>query len=586
MKILKIGKLLSLVLVCSLLATCIAFTASAADTKVTPSNEDYSVSFKDLKGGIYISNKTSIGTEVGTEYYMTYTVKSVEHNVTRRQHGVIGTNVPTVAFPYSTPEEGKGGLMYYSDRDLMLKEGTTYFLKFTITEDGYDYRVGWGKGEDSRYVEFHSKTGKVTSGLGYFGVWFEDVDFSAELIKVRCYDKDGNDLGVQVNRKEATVYVDQPMANDTEVEHSYDIKVENQYVMNISNKYVPTSDTVYMEYTVKSGELARFEQVGLVLTDAPYLGFPYGNGIMYYNQYSRTLENMTPGPLMEEGASYVIKFERKADQFAVRAEKTKDGKTTLVDFNVTYGEYIKEQHFFGIWLSGIGTYANNFELVNFKCYDSNKVNLGVFCNLPATITHYGGLEDYRGLEGIFYSEEKGIRLDLNADRTVAVTQNGTRKEGSYSISNDLVVTTNIDGVEETYDYFYTFITDKDGNRYERMGMFKVSFETAGGNEVPMQLVGAEQNFLATKPEAPTMEGAQFVGWFTSDGQEFDFNTVITKSITLYAKWDNINYVNAVTEETQNNSWLLLFIGGTAVLLAGTIVGIVVIKRAKKHENVN
>lgn len=586
MRIFKLGKLFALVLVCSLLATCIAFTASAAEEKVIPSDEDYSVSFKDLKGGIYISNKTSIGTAVGTEYYMTYTVKSVEHNSTYRQHGVIGTNVPTVAYPYSTPEADKGGLMYYDLRDQMLTEGTTYFLKFTITEDGYDYRVGWGKGEDSRYVEFHTTLSRVTSGLGYFGVWFEDVDFGAELIKVRCYDKEGNDLGVQVNRKEATVYVEQPMAKDTEVEHSYDIKVENQYIMNISNKFVPTSDTVYMEYTVKSGELARFEQVGLVLTDAPYLGFPYGNGTMYYNQYSRTLEQMTPGPLMEEGASYVIKFERKAEQFVVRAEKTKDGKTTLVDFNVTYGEYNKEQNFFCIWLSGIGTYANNFELVDFKCYDSNKVNLGVFCNLPATITHYGGLEDYRGMEGIFYSEEKGIRLDLNADRTASVTQNGVRKEGTYSISNDLVVTTNIDGAETNYDYFYTFLTDKDGNRYERMKTFKVSFDTAGGNEVPLQLVGAEQNFLATKPDAPTMEGAQFVCWCTSDGQEFDFNTVITKSITLYAKWENINYVNVATAEALNSNWLVFVIGGTVVLLGGAAVGIVMIKRTKKYEKVN
>ena len=228
MRSLKIGRLLSLVLVCSLFVTCIAFTASAAEPTVTPSDEDYSVSFEDLKGGIFICNKTSLGTAVGTEYYMTYTVKSVEHNSSYRQHGVIGTNVPTVAYPYSTPEADKGGLMYYDLRDQMLTEGTTYFLKFTITEDGYDYRVAWGRGEDSRYVEFHTTLTRVTSGLGYVGAWFEDVDFSAELIKVRCYDKDGNDLGVQVNRKEATVYVEQPMAKDTEVEHSYDIKVENQ----------------------------------------------------------------------------------------------------------------------------------------------------------------------------------------------------------------------------------------------------------------------------------------------------------------------------------------------------------------------
>lgn len=43
--------------------------------------------------------------------------------------------------------------------------------------------------------------------------------------------------------------------------------------------------------------------------------------------------------------------------------------------------------------------------------------------------------------------------------------------------------------------------------------------------------------LATMPDVPAKEGFVFDGWLDEDGNEFDFDTPITKDITLTAKWE-------------------------------------------------
>lgn len=43
--------------------------------------------------------------------------------------------------------------------------------------------------------------------------------------------------------------------------------------------------------------------------------------------------------------------------------------------------------------------------------------------------------------------------------------------------------------------------------------------------------------LATMPAVPAKEGFVFDGWLDEDGNEFDFDTPITKDITLTAKWE-------------------------------------------------
>lgn len=62
--------------------------------------------------------------------------------------------------------------------------------------------------------------------------------------------------------------------------------------------------------------------------------------------------------------------------------------------------------------------------------------------------------------------------------------------------------------------------------------------TDGGSSDPMQTI--EQNATAAEPADPAKDAGRFLGWFTADGTEYDFNTPVTKNITLKAKWEILN----------------------------------------------
>lgn len=67
--------------------------------------------------------------------------------------------------------------------------------------------------------------------------------------------------------------------------------------------------------------------------------------------------------------------------------------------------------------------------------------------------------------------------------------------------------------------------------------YTVSFDSNGGSEVASQRV--KDGEKAAKPTNPTKDGFTFSGWYKSnaeDALEFDFETVITMDMTLYARW--------------------------------------------------
>lgn len=94
--------------------------------------------------------------------------------------------------------------------------------------------------------------------------------------------------------------------------------------------------------------------------------------------------------------------------------------------------------------------------------------------------------------------------------------------------------------------------DDDDDTSQPPVYYTVSFNSNGGTEVKSQKV--ESGKKATKPANPTKQAIAtetyaFENWYTSTDNgttlsdtAFDFNTAITKDITLYAKWA----VNAVT----------------------------------------
>jgi len=80
--------------------------------------------------------------------------------------------------------------------------------------------------------------------------------------------------------------------------------------------------------------------------------------------------------------------------------------------------------------------------------------------------------------------------------------------------------------------------------------YTVTFDSNDGSSVASQAV--EKNSLATRPTDPARSGYTFDGWFTaaSGGQKFDFNTVITGDITLYAHW----IYNGSGNSSSGNNW--------------------------------
>ncbi len=76
--------------------------------------------------------------------------------------------------------------------------------------------------------------------------------------------------------------------------------------------------------------------------------------------------------------------------------------------------------------------------------------------------------------------------------------------------------------------------------------YKVTFNSNGGSSVSSQTV--EKNDTVTEPARPVREGYAFQGWYEGN-EEFDFDTKITKDLTLTAKWEEIEEVDAKTKYT-------------------------------------
>lgn len=74
------------------------------------------------------------------------------------------------------------------------------------------------------------------------------------------------------------------------------------------------------------------------------------------------------------------------------------------------------------------------------------------------------------------------------------------------------------------------------NPVEELKEYKITFDTDGGNQITEQIVKEGEH--ATKPSDPIKEGYIFIGW-QNNGVLFNFNTAITKDITLKAKWQKI-----------------------------------------------
>lgn len=83
------------------------------------------------------------------------------------------------------------------------------------------------------------------------------------------------------------------------------------------------------------------------------------------------------------------------------------------------------------------------------------------------------------------------------------------------------------------------------------GNYKVTFETNGGSAVEDQWL--DLNSLVTKPADPTKGTDTFLGWYTDKEltQLYDFESKVTKSMTLYAGWKTEEITEVIDESSSS-----------------------------------
>ncbi len=129
-----------------------------------------------------------------------------------------------------------------------------------------------------------------------------------------------------------------------------------------------------------------------------------------------------------------------------------------------------------------------------------------------------------------YNTEYTATITITVDENHTVTgiaANGYTVEGAKTVTN-----------EESSNVIKA-VYEKTGSRPSSGGgttRYTVKFDTDGGSSVASKTV--TRNSKVAEPTAPTKDGYKFDGWYTDKEltTAYDFETKVTKSFTLYAKW--------------------------------------------------
>lgn len=70
-------------------------------------------------------------------------------------------------------------------------------------------------------------------------------------------------------------------------------------------------------------------------------------------------------------------------------------------------------------------------------------------------------------------------------------------------------------------------------KWKKIEKYTVTFNSNGGSSVSTQIVEKGEKI---REYTPTRSGYTFLGWYTSSGTKYNFNSQVNSSFTLYAKW--------------------------------------------------
>ena len=163
---------------------------------------------------------------------------------------------------------------------------------------------------------------------------------------------------------------------------------------------------------------------------------------------------------------------------------------------------------------------------------------------------------------------------------------GTAENGTYTV-DELELTMKMNGKQTKYDYGYIYLTDEAGNQYDRLKEYQVKFVT--GADSKTETASMVNQYRISKPQDPTLKNNTFKGWCLGDGTEYTFDSIVTNSITLYAKWmdgDGNEYLatDVTVPIVPKDMTPVIVLSTCALTIMATVVGtIFIVKRGKKNE---
>ena len=159
-----------------------------------------------------------------------------------------------------------------------------------------------------------------------------------------------------------------------------------------------------------------------------------------------------------------------------------------------------------------------------------------------------------GTDWAYFINETSVWSGFGSETPVAVNDGKTKygyrfqvkTNSGYQLASDLKVIYNDEDVTSTVEVtrwpWGAYVTVDLGKAIETPVVYTITFISNDGTPVAPQNVNAGEK-LAKPTPAPTKEGFTFDGWYEDStfSKEFDFNTPITNSMTLYAKWTENKY---------------------------------------------
>ena len=186
-------------------------------------------------------------------------------------------------------------------------------------------------------------------------------------------------------------------------------------------------------------------------------------------------------------------------------------------------------------------------------YQYGEVPAGILPSFnPGTTTE--GISMGTNADWVYFISATSVWSGFGSETPVAYNDGNTeygftfyvKTNSGYQLASDLKVIYNGEDVTTTANIsryaWGAYVTVDLGKANGTPVVYTITFNSNDGTAVESQNVNAGEKLTEPTP-APTREGFTFDGWYEDStfSKEFDFNTPITDSMILYAKWTENKY---------------------------------------------